>query len=142
VAQAILDGRLTPDVWVGVPGGPRWLRALDVPFIARLVEGVPTKPRRRDSGLRVMPGAHAREPADAAFYAGTVMMVKDDEIVSSDEPVTIPNPRELAPDADADVPTDPALPPAPSTPEPSPPPPYFGAGPTLESAGSSRRRRR
>jgi hypothetical protein len=143
VAQAILDGRLTPDVWVGAPGGPRWLRALDVPSIARLVEGEPTKPRRRDSGLRIMPGVHAREPADPAFFAGTVMMVTDDEIASSDAPVTIPNPREPAQDRDADVPTDRALPPAPSTPDPSPPPPpYFGAGPTLESAGNARRRRR
>lgn len=56
VAEAILAGMLAPDVWVAAPGGPRWLRALDVPVIGRQVEGVPTKPRR-DSGARLIPAA-------------------------------------------------------------------------------------
>ncbi len=62
VADAILAGKLAPDVWVAAPGGPRWLRALDVPVIARLVDGIPTTPRRRDSGLRFMPRVHAAAP--------------------------------------------------------------------------------
>jgi hypothetical protein len=56
VAGAILGGKLGPDVWVAAPGGLRWLRALDVPAIARLVEGGEIGPRRRESGARAMPG--------------------------------------------------------------------------------------
>jgi hypothetical protein len=55
IAEAILTGTLAPDVWVAAPGGPRWLRALDVPVIGRMVEGVPTRPRGRESGLRFIP---------------------------------------------------------------------------------------
>ena len=65
VAEAMLAGKLAPDVLVAAPGGSKWLRALDVPVIARLVEGIPTKPRWRDSGLRLVPGEvrGADEPA-------------------------------------------------------------------------------
>jgi hypothetical protein len=65
IADAILVGSLPPDVWVAAPGGPRWLRALDVPVIGKLVEGVPTRPRRRDSGLRLTPPALVLERAHA-----------------------------------------------------------------------------
>lgn len=86
VAEAILAGKLTPDVWVAAPGGPRWLRALDVPVIGRLVEGVATKPRRRDSGLRLIPGAFTSE-AQRPFF-GATMIVRDDEIHFTDAPAT------------------------------------------------------
>ncbi|MBS2013451.1 MAG: DUF4339 domain-containing protein [Deltaproteobacteria bacterium] len=81
VAEEILAGRLTPDCWVAAPGGPRWLRALDVPSIARLVEGIPTRPRRRDSGLRLMPGVVPT--GEQPRFGGTMMMVKDEEIIPS-----------------------------------------------------------
>lgn len=51
VAHEILNGRLGPDVWVAAPGGERWVRATDIPVIARLIDAVPTKPKRRDSGM-------------------------------------------------------------------------------------------
>lgn len=87
VADAILAGKLPPDVWVAAPGGPRWLRALDVPVIGRLVEGVPTKPRRRASGLRLIPAAFTPED-HRPFFGATTMIVKDDEIHFTDAPAT------------------------------------------------------
>lgn len=81
VADAILAGRLAPDVWVAAPGGPRWLRALDVPVIAGLVEGLPTRPRR-ESGLRLMPAAFSGD-GPAPSFGSTMMMVNDDELESS-----------------------------------------------------------
>ena len=81
VAEEILSGRLSPDVWVAAPGGARWLRALDIPAIGQLVEGIPTPPRRRDSGLRLMPGVVPT--GEIPQYDGTMMMVRDDEIISS-----------------------------------------------------------
>ena len=78
IAESILQGVLPADVWVGAPGGPRWLRALDVPVIARLIDGIPTKPRR-DSGLRIVPGYPEPESAGPVF-ATTLMMVKDYEV--------------------------------------------------------------
>ncbi len=83
IADAILVGKLAPDVWVAAPGGPRWLRALDVPVIGRLVEGIPTKPKRRDSGLRLMPGAFRTEAGMPAF-GSTMMIVSDDEVRLTD----------------------------------------------------------
>jgi hypothetical protein len=77
VANSILAGKLAPDVWVAAPGGPRWLRALDVPVIGRLVEGIPTRPRR-DSGLRLIPGAFSMD-GDLVSFGSTMMIVKDDE---------------------------------------------------------------
>ncbi len=56
VVEAMLAGKLAPDVLVAAPGGAKWLRAIDVPVIARLVDGIPTKPRRHESGLRLVPG--------------------------------------------------------------------------------------
>lgn len=117
IAEAILAGRLSPEIWIAAPGGPRWLRALDVPVIARLVEGVPTRPRR-DSGLRIVPLSFTPDTGRPAF-GSTVMMVKDDEVeLTEEEP----------------PPTDPSLPP--STPTPRP------VGETLESPGNDRRSRR
>jgi len=139
IADAILAGKLAPDVWVAAPGGPRWLRALDVPVIGRLVDGIPTKPRRRDSGLRLMPAAYRTDSGIPAF-GSTMMMVDDDEvelsaIVSSNAPLkTAPMTARSPADQTAkmtawmqeargnelvvedDPPTEPALPPSSTTP--------------------------
>jgi hypothetical protein len=123
IADAILAGKLAPDVWVAAPGGPRWLRALDVPVIGRLVDGIPTKPRRRDSGLRLIPAAYrtdselsaiissnaplqtapmtARSPADQ-----TAKMSAWLQEASGDELVVVAD----------DPPTEPAVPPSSATP--------------------------
>jgi hypothetical protein len=86
VAEAILAGKLAPDVWVAAPGGRGWLRALDVPVIGALVEGVPTKPRR-DSGLRIIPGAFTTDAGQPDF-GSTMMIVKDDELQTPEDPAT------------------------------------------------------
>jgi hypothetical protein len=39
VADAILAGTLDPGTWVAAPAGSKWLRASDVPVIARRLEG-------------------------------------------------------------------------------------------------------
>jgi hypothetical protein len=83
VANSILAGKLAPDVWVAAPGGPRWLRALDVPVIGQLVEGIPTRPRR-DSGLRFIPNPYASEAANRATTESTMMIVDDAEVILSD----------------------------------------------------------
>jgi hypothetical protein len=77
VAVAILSGKLGADVWVAAPGGQRWQRALDIPVIARLVEGGSVRRKRRDSGLRLMPQAlprAAQSPEDAESAAQTLKM--------------------------------------------------------------------
>ena len=53
VAHEILNGKLGSEVWVAAPGGERWVRAVDIPVIAQLIEGLPTvpRPKRRDSGM-------------------------------------------------------------------------------------------
>jgi hypothetical protein len=75
VAEAILGGRLPPDCWVAAPGGSRWLRAIDVPVIQRIVEGLPT--RRRVSGERmatlpspVAPPKRPRKMDETVFLRG------------------------------------------------------------------------
>lgn len=84
VADAILGGKLAPDVWVAAPGGPRWLRALDVPVIGRLVEGIPTRPRR-DSGLRFIPAAFLPDATSRAVTTESTMMIVDDaEVILTD----------------------------------------------------------
>ncbi|CAN5925822.1 hypothetical protein BH11MYX4_BH11MYX4_07040 [soil metagenome] len=89
VAEAMLAGKLAPDVLVAAPGGARWLRALDVPVIARLVEGIPTRPRRRDSGLRLVTGGFTAADDGQPQFGSTMMIVKDDELRSGlDEPAT------------------------------------------------------
>lgn len=156
VADAILAGKLAPDVWVAAPGGPRWLRALDVPVIGRLVEGIPTRPRR-DSGLRLIPNPYALDASPRATGESTMMIVDDAEVALSDSeasaissaPTAVRPPLTRRGGADEtakypirdftidepDPPTDRALPPS-ST--PSAPPPVQA----LETPTTDRRRRR
>jgi hypothetical protein len=54
VAEAILAGTYPPDVYVAAPGGCKWLRALDVPNIAKLVLSAPTR-RKADAETRPCP---------------------------------------------------------------------------------------
>ena len=140
VADAILAGKLAPDVWVAAPGGPRWLRALDVPVIGRLVDGLPTKPRR-DSGLRIMPQAYRDQPSTASLSDSHAARGEDESgRAASSAPATIRTPDDTlqihvptrtietredaiafaADSSDDDPPTDPAMPPSsdPSTPQP------------------------
>jgi hypothetical protein len=162
VADAILAGKLAPDVWVAAPGGPRWLRALDVPVIGRLVEGIPTRPRR-DSGLRLIPNPYALDASSSsrATVESTMMIVDDAEVVLSDSeacaissaPTAVlpPVTRRAGADETAkypirdftieepDPPTDRALPPS-ST--PSAPPPTRAKDEALEAPSTDRRRRR
>jgi hypothetical protein len=165
VADAILGGRLAPDVWVAAPGGPRWLRALDVPVISQLIDGIPTRKRgaRRDSGLRIVPGIHASTPAGLPQFGSTVMMVNEDELVEVLEiPSThrhgsadVPDAPPTEPSAFDPFTTDPAeygatisgdkrgpdgfpLPPSSSSPSPKPSGGYRN-GETLESEGLVRR---
>lgn len=88
VAEAMLGGKLAPDVVVAAPGGARWLRALDVPVIAKLVEGIPTKPRTRESGLRLIPGGYTASLAGEPQFGSTMMIVKDDEVSAIEEAAT------------------------------------------------------
>jgi hypothetical protein len=58
VAQGIITGQLPEAIYVGAPGGARWLRAMDVPVIARLV------------GREVQPYyAQERPPTPPQFHA-------------------------------------------------------------------------
>lgn len=116
VANAILSGKLGHDAWVAAPGGPRWVRALDVPDIARLVESAPTRPKRRDSGLRLMPGAYSTRDGRPAF-GSTVMMVNDDEI----EPVVSTRRMPVMRLPEDEAPTDRVLSAPPPTPTPETP---------------------
>jgi hypothetical protein len=100
VADAIMKGKLGADVWVAAPGGERWVRAMDIPVIARLVEGVPTKPKRRDSGL----------------FLKTL-----DDIDSAAQTLKMPVLRR-----EDDVPTDPGM--APISPAPTPTPTLESTG--------------
>jgi hypothetical protein len=163
VANAILAGKLAPDVWVAAPGGPRWLRALDVPVIGRLVEGIPTRPRR-DSGLRLIPNPDALEAANRATVESTMMIVEEAEVLLSDSeasalstaatavlpPVTRRSGAGTADDTarfpvrdftieEPDPPTDRALPPS-ST--PSAPPPTRANDDAAAAPSTDRRRRR
>jgi hypothetical protein len=160
VADAILAGKLAPDVWVAAPGGPRWLRALDVPVIGRLVEGIPTRPRR-DSGLRLIPNPYALDASSRATVESTMMIVDEAEVVlgdaeapaSSVAPTAVYPPVTRRSGADdtakypvrdftieePDPPTDRALPPS-ST--PSAPPPTRANDEALEAPSTDRRRRR
>jgi hypothetical protein len=118
VAHEILNGKLGADVWVAAPGSERWVRAMDIPVIARLIEAVPTRPKRRDSGM----------------FVKTL-----DDVESAAATLKMPAIRE-----DADPPTDPGMPPiAPSSSSPSPssPSPLPPPTPTLESTGNRRRRK-
>jgi hypothetical protein len=127
IAEAILTGEIGQDAWVAAPGGSRWVRALDVPVIASLVDGLPTRPRRRDSGLRLAPGYASPD------YLSTVMMVKDDEIA----------PASAERDTPEAPPTDRCLPPP--FPPPHPPTPTdadtIAVTESRSAAGAFRRRR-
>lgn len=113
VAHEILNGKLGADVWVAAPGGERWVRAMDIPIIARLIEAVPTRPKRRDSGM----------------FLRTL-----DDVESAAQTLKLP-----AIAGDDETPTDPGMPPissSSSSSSPLPPP-----TPTLESTGNRRRRK-
>lgn len=112
VAHEILNGKLSPEVWVAAPGSERWVRATDIPVIARLIEGLPTmpKPKRRDSGM----------------FLRTL-----DDVESAAQTLKMPAIR-----ADEDPPTDPGMPPV--SPPPTPTPTFTS---TLESSGNRRRRK-
>lgn len=168
MAEAILAGRLAPDVWVAAPGGPRWLRALDVPVIGRLVDGIPTKPRR-DSGLRIMPLAYRDHPSTTSLSEGTVSPAS--VMSASSAPATLRTPDDTAPmhtplralqtredaiafaaddDDEDDPPTDPIMPPSSDPSTPSPPRTLERSGAAggaghervLEAPVAERRRRR
>ena len=95
VGHAILAGKLAPDVWVAAPGGPRWLRALDVPVIGQLVEGIPTRPRR-DSGMRLMPNPYAADASNRATMESTMMIVEDAEVMLTDSEASAMSSRAMS----------------------------------------------
>ena len=115
VAEAILSGEFEPGTWVAPPGGARWLRALDIPVIAKLIDGMPTRPRREGT-LSIVPGTLAKDAGGEPAYGSTVMMVNDDEISLIEaaaleaalNETTVPG--EPLPEAS---PTQPGLPPSP-----------------------------
>ena len=108
VAEAILAGTLSPDIWVASPGGQRWVRAMEVPVIASIVEGIPTRPRRIDSGMRLIPG----EPLPP-----TVKPLSDTVEMTSLPAMSV----RLPPESDEESPAPPRAPlPPPSTPTPTP----------------------
>lgn len=90
VAHEILNGKLGPDVFVAAPGGERWVRAMDIPVIARVIEAVPTKPKRRESGM----------------FLRTL-----DDVESAAQTLRLPAIR-----PEDDIPTDPGMPPPTPTP--------------------------
>lgn len=71
VAEAILSGKLRLDALIAPPGGVRWIRALDVPEIGAVVEGVPTKRRDDDDPMSLVAPSTARtgppSPMDEAM---------------------------------------------------------------------------
>jgi hypothetical protein len=112
VAHEILNGNLGPEVWVAAPGGERWVRAMDIPVIARLIDAVPTRPKRRDSGMFL---TAKRPPAKTL-----------DDVDSAAATLRMPTLR-----SEDETPTDPGVPPSPPAPNPTP---------TLESTGNRRRK--
>jgi hypothetical protein len=144
LAEAILAGTLPQDVWVAAPGGTKWLRAIDVPVIAALLQGLPTR-RPRESGMRMVtaplpraPLPKAAPPPKAALppkIDDTIRMrdgipVEDDPIVSSNSPITVRSTEPRGPDGFP-------IPPPSSTPTP---PSGYQAGETIESPGTPRKR--
>ena len=119
VAHQILAGRLSAEVWVAAPGGSQWMRALDVPEIAALIDGVPTRPKRRDSGLRLMPGAFAVTPSGRPAFGSKVMMVADDVGADADQAAVTTKMLAMSFDAD-DEPTNRTIGPNEQTPTPTP----------------------
>lgn len=62
VAEAILAGSLEPSAWVAAPGGSRWLPAAEVPVIAGLLEGHPTRRSSQGAVIARAPDTY-RTPA-------------------------------------------------------------------------------
>lgn len=77
IAQGIAHGRLPEGIFVALPGGPRWLRAIDLPLIAQLVNAVAAKP--------FADGAPAK-PNMSAFAA--TMNLNEDDLELSDVHLT------------------------------------------------------
>jgi len=68
IAQGIADGRFAEDIFVALPGGPRWLRAIDLPLIAQLVHAASAKPL--SDGAPTTP--------DVTKFASTMNLSEDD----------------------------------------------------------------
>lgn len=104
VAHEILSGKLSAEVWVAAPGSERWVKATDIPVIARLIEGLPTlpKPKRRDSGM----------------FLRTL-----DDVESAAQTLKLPAIR-----PEEDTPTDPGMPPISPWQEPTPTPTLESTG--------------
>lgn len=100
IADAIRAGKLTREVWIAPPGGPRWLRAVDVPRIARLIASL-DRPKR-ESGLRLVPGA--------PVLLSRSMIVADEDGVLETRKMPVVRASE------DDLPTEPTLPSVPTTP--------------------------
>lgn len=126
VADAILAGSLPPDCWVCAPGGPRWLRAIAVPVIARLIEGVPT--RRRASGLRMVTAPMPSSPTVTS--AQPLPKKLDETIKTTNEPEPSPEPPTMRSGPPRGPDGFPIPPPPPSS---SSPTPGYRGGDTLES---------
>ncbi len=77
IAQGIAQGRLPEGIFVALPGGPRWLRAIDLPLIAQLVNAASASP--------ITDGAPA-QPTMSAFAA--TMNLNEDDVELSDVHVT------------------------------------------------------
>ena len=116
VADAILSGNLAPDIWVASPGGQRWVRALEVPVIASIVQGNPTRPKRFDSGMRSIPGLLAPDPGSGE-PPSTVKRLDDTLEMTSLPAMSV----RLPPESDEEDPPPARAPlPPPSTPTPTP----------------------
>jgi hypothetical protein len=68
IAQGIAEGRLPQGIFVALPGGPRWLRAIDLPLLAELVKAAAAKP--------LVDGARAKP--DMSAFAATMNLSEDD----------------------------------------------------------------
>jgi hypothetical protein len=96
IAEAILAGKLPPDVWVAAPNVPlsqsRWLRATEVPVIAASLEGMPTR-RRSESGMRMIspapPGVVEEDPDATKIVTGPM---RPYESLLSSHPITSSTP--------------------------------------------------
>lgn len=94
VADAILAGTFAPDVLVAAPGGTKWLKALDVPNIARLIQGTPTRRGPAELGRRSGLGARKfdeTERSPSGYGSG--------DAEGADHAATSPLERPLRPEA-------------------------------------------
>lgn len=95
VAEAILTGKLPPDVWVAAPNVPiaqaRWLRATGVPVIAALLEGIPTRRRKvSESGMRMIAVPFDEDPDATKIVEGPLAPSASSPI--SSHPITSSTP--------------------------------------------------